>query len=110
MSGSSPGPLTAFHRLAFGGTLWSLVRGIPKSACNVRPRPDSGLRIAEAQRLPPSASLTAKRKRIALVAHDSQKEKLASRAPIDSAPMRAKVQAPVSAVKSLEPQSVADFQ
>ena len=77
MNGNSLESLAVFHRLAIGGPLWALVRGIPKSASKVGLGPDSGLRIAERQRLPPSASLTTNRKRIALVAHDNQKEKLA---------------------------------
>ena len=40
-------------------------------------RPDCGLGTAEGQRLPPSACLFTSRKRIALAAHDKQKEKLA---------------------------------
>jgi methylglyoxal synthase len=62
MNGNSPAPLAAFHRLAVGGGLWPLVRG---------------LGTGEGQRLPSSACLTTSRKRIALVAHDNQKEKLA---------------------------------
>jgi methylglyoxal synthase len=57
--------------------LWPLVRGIPKSVSDEGIRPDSGLRIGEGQRLPSSACLITCRKRIALVAHDNQKEKLA---------------------------------
>jgi methylglyoxal synthase len=77
MNGNSPGPLAAFHRLAVGGGLWPLVRGIPESVSNLRMHPDAGLNTVEGQRLPSSACLIASRKRIALVAHDSQKEKLA---------------------------------
>ncbi len=40
-------------------------------------RPDSNLRTAEGQCVPPSTCLITSRKRIALVTHDSQKEKLA---------------------------------
>ena len=77
MNGNSPGPLAAFHRLAVGSGLWPLVRAIPESVSNAGIRPDSDLVTAEGQRIPLSAYLTTCRKRIALVAHDSQKEKLA---------------------------------
>ena len=78
MNGNSPGPLPAFYRLAVGRGLWALVRGTPKSMSNAGIRPDSNLRRAEGRYLPPSTSLSANRKRIALIAHDSQKEKLAA--------------------------------
>ena len=77
MNGNSPGPLADFHRLALGGVLWPLLRGTPKSVSNVGMRPDSYLGTAEGQRLPLSPCLNTSRKRIALVAHDNQKEKLA---------------------------------
>jgi hypothetical protein len=68
-------PLAAFYRLAIGHGLWPLVGGTPKSVSHARTRPD--MRTAEGQRVVPSTCLTTSRKRIALVAHDSQKEKLA---------------------------------
>ena len=78
MNGNSPGLLAAFHRLAVGGGLWPLLREIPESLSDAGFRPDAGLGTVEGQRLPSSACLTTTRKRIALVAHDSQKQKLAS--------------------------------
>ena len=77
MNGNSPGPLPAFYRLAIGCGLWPLVRETPKSASNAGIRPDSNLHAAEGQRVPPATCLTTRRKRIALVAHNNQKEKLA---------------------------------
>lgn len=77
MNGNSLGPLADFHRLALGGVLWPLFRGIPKSVSKVGMRPDSEVGTAEGQRLSLSACLTTSWKRIALVAHDSEKEKLA---------------------------------
>jgi methylglyoxal synthase len=68
-------PLPAFYRLAIGRGLWPLVGGTPKSVSHARTRPD--MRTAEGQRVGPSTCQITSRKRIALVAHDSQKEKLA---------------------------------
>jgi methylglyoxal synthase len=78
MNGSLPGPLPVFHRLAIGRSLWPLVRGTPKSVSHARMRLDSNLLTAEGQILPRSTRLIRNRKRIALAAHESQKEKLAA--------------------------------
>jgi methylglyoxal synthase len=77
MNGSSHGPLPVFHRLAIGRSLWPLVRGTPKIVNNAGIRLDSNRLTAEGQSLPRSSCLIRNRKRIALVAHDNQKEKLA---------------------------------
>jgi methylglyoxal synthase len=76
MNGSSPGPLPVFHRLAIGRSLWPLVRGNP-GVNNVGMRLDRNPPAAEGRRPPQLTRLIATRKKIALVAHDSQKEKLA---------------------------------
>jgi methylglyoxal synthase len=78
MNGNWPGPLPVFYRLAVGSSLWHLVRGIPKSVSNAGIGLDSNLRTAEGRYRPPSTGINASRRRIALVAHDSQKQKLAS--------------------------------
>jgi methylglyoxal synthase len=70
-------PLPTFRRIAIGRGLWPLVRGTPKSVSDEGMGPDSNLRTAEGQSARASACLITSRKRIALVAHDNQKEKLA---------------------------------
>jgi methylglyoxal synthase len=77
MNGNSPGLLPAFYRLVVGCGLWPLVRGTPKSVSNAGICLDSNLRLGEVQYLPPSTCVASSRKGIALVAHDSQKDKLA---------------------------------
>ena len=77
MNGNSPGPLPAFYRLAIGCGLWPLVGGTLKRVSHAGMRPDFNLRTAKGQFVPPSTCLITSRKRIALVAHDNQKEKLA---------------------------------
>jgi methylglyoxal synthase len=72
MNGNSTGPLPAFHRFAI--SLRPLVRGVAKSVSNAGMNPDSNLYPREGEYVAASTC----RKRIALVAHDSQKEKLAS--------------------------------
>jgi len=73
MNGNSPGPLPAFYRLAIGCGLRPPVRGTPKGASDAGSRLDASVPIAGGQRVCPATS----RKRIALVAHDNQKAKLA---------------------------------
>jgi methylglyoxal synthase len=77
MNGNLPGRLPVFYRLAIRCGLWPLVPGTPKSATAAGIRSYSDLRGAEGQYVPVSTCLTTNRKRIALVAHDTQKEKLA---------------------------------
>jgi len=77
MNGNSPGPLPAFHRLVVGLGLRPLVRRTPESRNSVQRRSDSDLRTTEWLRVSSSSCLITSRKRIALVAHDNQKEKLA---------------------------------
>jgi methylglyoxal synthase len=77
MNGNSPGPLLAFYRLAIGYGLRPLVRATPNRVSNTVIRIDSDLCTAEEQYVPPSTCITTSRKRIALIAHDNQKEKLA---------------------------------
>ena len=77
MNGSSTGPLPAFYRLAVGCGLWPLVRGTSESLSNARTNPDCNQRTREREYVPASTCLTTGRKGIALVAHDSQKDKLA---------------------------------
>jgi methylglyoxal synthase len=76
MNGSSPGAFRVFFRLAVGRGLWPLVRRTPKSVGNTEMGPGSSLSTPQGQRVP-LACLISNRKRIALVAHDNQKEKLA---------------------------------
>jgi methylglyoxal synthase len=77
MHGNSPGPPPAFRRLAISSGLRPLVRGTPKGVSNARRYPYSNLLAAEGERVPRSNCLITNRKRIALVAHDKQKERLA---------------------------------
>ena len=77
MNGNSTGPLPAFYRFAIGCGLRPLVRGTLKSLSNAGTKPDSNLRTREREYVPASTCLTTSRKRIALIAHDNQKEKLA---------------------------------
>jgi methylglyoxal synthase len=77
MNGNSPGPLPAFYRLAIGCGLLPLVQRTRKGASNTAIYLDSNPRTAR-QHAGPSTCFTTDRKRIALVAHDNQKEKLAS--------------------------------
>jgi methylglyoxal synthase len=77
MNGNSPGPLLAFYRLAVGCGLRPLGRGTPNSVSNTVIRLGFDVRIAEEQCVCPSPCLITSRNRIALVAHDNQKEKLA---------------------------------
>jgi len=76
MNGSSPGPLLVFFRLAVGPGLWPLVRRTPQSVSNPEMGPGSSLSTPQGQRVPLTCLIT-NRKRIALVAHDNQKENLA---------------------------------
>src|ERR1700761_3832596 len=78
MNGSSTGPLPALYRFAIGCGLRPPVRGTPKSLRNAGTKSDSNLRTREREYVPGSTYFTASRKRIALVAHDHQKEKLAA--------------------------------
>jgi methylglyoxal synthase len=77
MNGNSPGPLPAFYRFAMRWGLGPLVQATPQGMSNEGIGSDSDLRKAERQYVPVSTFGTGRRKRIALVAHDNRKEKLA---------------------------------
>jgi methylglyoxal synthase len=76
MNDSSPGPWLVFSRFAVGRGLWPLVRRTPKSVSNTKMGPGSSLSTPQQRRVPLTCLIT-NRKRIALVAHDDQKDKLA---------------------------------
>jgi methylglyoxal synthase len=76
INGRSPEPLLVFSRLAVGRGLWPLVRRTLKGVSNTEMGPGVSLSTPRAQCVP-LTRLNTDRKRIALVAHDNQKEKLA---------------------------------
>jgi methylglyoxal synthase len=77
MNRNLPGPFLVFHRLAVGFRLRPLVRGTPNSVNHKVIRLGADLRTADGQYVPPATCVPTSRKRIALVAHDTQKKKLA---------------------------------
>jgi len=77
MHGNLPGPLAVFCGWIMGGSLWPLVRRTSHKMCNAEICTDSNLYAPEGHCVPPSTSSIPSRKRIALVAHDNQKGRMA---------------------------------
>src|SRR5258708_20982096 len=77
MNGNFRESLMIIFGWAIGGGLWPLVRRTHKNMSNVEILSDFDLSAQGGQSAPPSTCLIRSRKRIALVAHDNQKERMA---------------------------------
>jgi len=77
MNGNLPESLMILFGLTIGGGLWPLVRRTHRNMSNVEILSDFNLRAQGGRSAPPSSCLIRSRKRIALVAHDNQKERMA---------------------------------